>query len=80
MARYEINYLDGSTDQVEAEGVEFDIDARDYTFYTDKQAVALAPAANVRSIIKRDEALTRETPSGPQPAKTTSRNSGEVNG
>ncbi|MFJ9985292.1 hypothetical protein ACIQUD_14890 [Streptomyces globisporus] len=58
MARYEINYLDGNTDTVTAEGVEYDIDARDYTFYTDKQAVALAPVANVRSIIKRDEAAT----------------------
>lgn len=55
MARYEINYLDGNTEYVTADGVEFDIDARDYTFYTDKRAVALAPAANVRSIIERDE-------------------------
>ncbi|MDX3324769.1 hypothetical protein PV405_08820 [Streptomyces sp. ME02-6979-3A] len=58
MARYEINYLDGNTDTVMAEGVEFDAEARDYTFYTEGRAVALAPVANVRSIIRHEVAVT----------------------
>ncbi|MEU1434054.1 hypothetical protein ABZ438_08135 [Streptomyces sp. NPDC005786] len=58
MARYEINYLDGNTEHVAADGVEYDNDARDYTFFTDGKAVALAPVANVRSIHRQDTAVT----------------------
>ncbi|MDP5310392.1 hypothetical protein [Streptomyces poriferorum] len=59
MARYEIHYLDGNTDHVTADGVEYDTDARDYTFFTDGQVVALTPVANVRSIIRHeDQAVT----------------------
>ncbi|WP_367572179.1 hypothetical protein [Streptomyces globisporus] len=57
MARYEINYLDGNTDTVTAEGVEYDTEAGDYTFYADKQVVALAPVVNVRSIIRHEVAV-----------------------
>lgn len=55
MARYEINYLDGNTDHVTADGIEYDNDAQDYTFFIDGKAVALAPVGNVRSIIRRDD-------------------------
>ncbi len=55
MARYTINYLTGDTETVEAEGVEYDPDARDYTFVVGQQAVALAPVANVRSVHRQDE-------------------------
>lgn len=54
MAQYTINYLDGTTEHVTADGVEYDTDARDYTFIKDKQAVALAPVANVRSVHHQD--------------------------
>ena len=59
MAQYTINYLDGTTECVTADGVEYDPAARDYTFYLNKQAVALAPIANVRSVHHPDaEAVT----------------------
>ncbi|MCX4605497.1 hypothetical protein OG402_34070 [Streptomyces anulatus] len=54
MARYEINYLDGTTDTVTAEGVEYDTEAGDYTFFTQGQVVALAPVTNVRSVIRHE--------------------------
>lgn len=50
MARYTINYLTGESETVEADGVEYDAEARDYTFTLGVQAVALAPVANVRSV------------------------------
>ena len=50
MARYTINYLDGNTETVEADSVEYDSDARDYTFGTGRQPLALIPTANVRSV------------------------------
>lgn len=50
MARYTINYLDGNTETVEAEGVEYDSSANDYTFVKDATVVALAPVRNVRSV------------------------------
>lgn len=61
MARYEINYLIGDTEYVAAEGVEYDPDAKDYTFYAGSNghnAVALIPVANVRSIVRQAEAVT----------------------
>lgn len=54
MTQFTINYLDGTTEHVTADGVEYDADARDYTFYLDKRAVALAPVANVRSVHHSD--------------------------
>lgn len=55
MARYEINYLTGDTEMVEADGVEYDTDARDYTFVKNGQVVALAPVSNVRSVHRQDD-------------------------
>lgn len=64
MAQYTINYLTGDTDTVEADRVEYDIDARDYTFTAadGKGVVALAPIATVRSVIRQtgiEDAITR---------------------
>ena len=60
MAQYTINYLTGDTETVEADGVEYDGIARDYTFHGPNGigVIALAPAANVRSIHRQDEAVT----------------------
>jgi 5-keto 4-deoxyuronate isomerase len=60
MTQYTINYLTGDTDTVEADGVEYDVDARDYTFTGagGKGVVALAPVATVRSVIRTDAAVT----------------------
>ncbi|MFD4547282.1 hypothetical protein [Streptomyces sp. NPDC058466] len=55
MARYTINYLTGDTETVEADGVEYDADAGDYTFVVGRQAVALAPVINVRSVHRQDD-------------------------
>jgi hypothetical protein len=57
MAQYVIKYLDGDTETVEADGLEHDPDARDYNFTkaNGKGVVALAPAANVRSIHRHDD-------------------------
>ncbi|MET8694703.1 hypothetical protein ABZV65_19420 [Streptomyces bauhiniae] len=54
MAAYEINYLTGDTDTINADGVEYDPDARDYTFVGDsgRGVVALVPVANVRSVVR----------------------------
>lgn len=54
MARYTISYLTGDTETVEGDRVEYDSDARDYTFYNGNQVVALAPIANVRSVHRQD--------------------------
>ncbi|MFD3999840.1 hypothetical protein [Streptomyces rubiginosohelvolus] len=58
MARYEINYLDGSTDTVTnapghewSAGVFLVLDAQKRTIY-------LAPTANIRSVLIHDEAAT----------------------
>lgn len=62
MARYTINYLTGDTETVEADGVEYDVDARDYTFVVGREAVALAPVGCVRSVIRQadiEDAITR---------------------
>lgn len=61
MAQYTINYLTGDTDTVEADGVEYDDEARDYNFVNGKQVVALAPVATVRSVIRKDDEATPET-------------------
>lgn len=61
MARYTINYLTGDTETVEADGVEYDVDARDYTFVNDKQVVALAPVASVRSVVREPDETTLKT-------------------
>ncbi|MGQ4343583.1 hypothetical protein [Streptomyces sp. SAS_275] len=60
MARYTINYLDGNTETIEADGVEYDGEARDYTFTAadGKGVVALAPVASVRSVVRADAAVT----------------------
>ena len=60
MACYTIKYLDGDTETVTADGLEYDPDARDsnLTKVDGKGVVALAPAANVRSIHRHDEAVT----------------------
>ncbi|SES03550.1 hypothetical protein [Streptomyces qinglanensis] len=58
MARYTINYLTGDTETVEADGVKYDDEARDYTFYTGSEAVAFAPVDNVRSIHRHNEPVT----------------------
>lgn len=60
MAQYTINYLTGDTETVEADGVEYDVDARDYTFTkaNGMGVVALAPVASVRSVIRVDAAVT----------------------
>lgn len=50
MARYLINYLTGDVETVEADGVEYDTNANDYTFMQDGNVVALAPVHNVRSV------------------------------
>jgi hypothetical protein len=55
MATYTINYLTGDTETTEADRVECDPDARDYTFYSGDQVVALAPIANVRSVHRQDD-------------------------
>ena len=55
MARYLISYLDGETETVTADGVEYDPDARDYTFVTGEQAVALTPVANIRSVVRQGD-------------------------
>jgi hypothetical protein len=60
MAHYLISYLDGQDETIQADGVEFDSDARDYTFHTNGHAVALAPAANVRSIVRQSDEDTVE--------------------
>ncbi|MFH9765186.1 hypothetical protein ACH4N4_30365 [Streptomyces microflavus] len=57
MARYEINYLDGTADTVTTEGVEYDTEAGDYTFFTEGKVVALAPVINVRSVIRHEVAV-----------------------
>ncbi|MFF0736893.1 hypothetical protein ACFYVK_35430 [Streptomyces chartreusis] len=67
---YTINYLDGTTETIEADGVEYDSDARDYTFIKDKQAVALAPVANVRSVVRQD--------TGPKASVTYPHQDGDV--
>ena len=57
MATYTINYLDGNTDTVQADWVEYDSDARNYTF-TGPNGMgvrALVPTANVRSIHCQDD-------------------------
>ncbi|MFI9618141.1 hypothetical protein ACIG8S_04400 [[Kitasatospora] papulosa] len=58
MARYEINYLDGSVDTVAnapghewSEGVFLVLDAQKRTIY-------LAPTANIRSVLIHDGAAT----------------------
>jgi len=59
MAQYLINYLTGDTETVDADGVEYDADARDYTFVKSGQVVALAPINNVRSVHRQeDQAVT----------------------
>ncbi|NED75390.1 hypothetical protein G3I51_24310 [Streptomyces sp. SID9944] len=58
MAQYLINYLTGDTETVAADGVEYDVEARDYTFHTSGQVVALIPVSNVRSVHRQDEAVT----------------------
>jgi hypothetical protein len=60
MAQYTINYLTGDTETIEADGVEYDVDARDYTFTAadGKGVVALAPIVGVRSVIRADAAVT----------------------
>lgn len=61
MAQYLVTYLDGDTEYVEAEGVEYDSSAQDYTFLKGPNglhAVALVPVINVRSIIRQAEAAT----------------------
>jgi hypothetical protein len=56
MAQYTINYLTGDVETIEADSVEYDGVARDYTFHgpDDRGVIALAPAANVRSIHRSD--------------------------
>lgn len=54
MARYEINYLDGNTDTVTAANLE-PSGGQYIAWNTDGSAAAYIPAANVRSIIRRDE-------------------------
>jgi hypothetical protein len=61
MARYTINYLTGDTETIEADGVEYDAAARDYTFVSSQQVVALTPVANVRSVHRRDDEAARKT-------------------
>lgn len=58
MAQYTINYLTGDTETVEADGVEYDAEARDYTFVVGRVAVALAPVANVRSVVRKPDETT----------------------
>ncbi|MGA4875833.1 hypothetical protein [Streptomyces lydicamycinicus] len=55
MARYTINYLNGDSETIEADGVEYDPDARDYTFVGGQQVVALVPTANVQSVRRQDD-------------------------
>lgn len=57
MARYTIKYLDGETETVNADGIDYDPDASDYNFTKadGMGVVALAPAANVRSIHRHDD-------------------------
>lgn len=60
MARYTINYLTGDVETVEADAVEYDIDACDYVLgsSTVGAQVAIVPRANVRSIVRQsDEAV-----------------------
>lgn len=56
MAQYTINYLTGDTATVEADGVEYDVDARDYTFTAadGKGVVALVPLAGIRSVVRQN--------------------------
>ena len=50
MAHYTINYVTGDIETLDADSVRYDDDAQDYTFYLGNEAVALAPATNIRSI------------------------------
>lgn len=66
MARYEINYLDGNTEYVEADHMAIDYEAKAYVFRrgdvgNQPEAViasAFIPDANVRSIHRHDQAVT----------------------
>ncbi|WP_432053731.1 hypothetical protein [Streptomyces sp. bgisy022] len=55
MARFEINYLTGSTEYVTATEVGYDADAEDYTFRNGDRLNALIPARNVLSIHRQDD-------------------------
>jgi hypothetical protein len=60
MARYEINYLDGSTDTVtNAPGHEWS-ESLFLVLDANKRTIYLAPTANIRSILIHDEAATGE--------------------
>jgi hypothetical protein len=66
MANYEINYLDGNTETVNADHMTIDYEAKAYVFRkgdlgAQPEAIiptALIPAANVRSIHRHDESVT----------------------
>ncbi|MGV9352300.1 hypothetical protein [Streptomyces misionensis] len=55
MARYLITYLDAETDVIQADGVEYDAEARDYTFHAGGQVAALVPVTNVRSVRRQED-------------------------
>lgn len=55
MATFTINYLTGDTEKVQADNVEYDANASDYTFYIDGKVAALAPVGNVRSVHRKDD-------------------------
>ncbi|MFD3815024.1 hypothetical protein ACFWRZ_08150 [Streptomyces rubiginosohelvolus] len=58
MARYEINYLDGNTDQVtNAPGHEWTGEVF-LVLDGNKRTIYLAPTANIRSILIHDEKAT----------------------
>ncbi|MGW4493764.1 hypothetical protein [Streptomyces sp. NPDC004376] len=54
MARYLITYDTGDRETVQADGVEYDAEACDYTFVGDsgRGVVALVPVVNVRSVVR----------------------------
>ncbi|MDX5563751.1 hypothetical protein PYK79_10850 [Streptomyces sp. ID05-04B] len=61
MTRYAINYIDDHTETVEADSVEYDTDAHDYTFIQDNHTAAIAPTGNVRSIHRLTDDATKTT-------------------